>query len=388
MLPATTMCYIKMSRIPAILSVILLSGPLPAQESPKPFVTYPGPVGDYLKRIQQGRQAHSFDASVRFGQWQEKAREALIELTGLQQMEKDLGGFTPKIRLGQAEKTNEPFTRALCSIETEPGVVIPFYLLIPKDANPAQPLPLLLCPHGHDKLGLHSYAGAFKDDKHRKTVLEKEGDIGAQAARRGFVVIAPATRGLAEEVLVPDPKGRHGNRPCRAQLIHCLLGGRTPIAERIWDMQRLLDWAEKHPIIDPKRIVMTGNSGGGVLTAYTAAIDTRIKVAIPSCSFTSVTSKEGFIFHCDCCLVPKLRNWGDWKELGGLVAPRHLLIVHGVSDGLHHRPTVDKLGGQLKNIFKAAGAPNNTELEWGNSGHRFYPSLMWPFIEKALAKKK
>ena len=68
MLPATTMCYIKMSRIPAILSVILLSGPLPAQESPKPFVTYPGPVGDYLKRIQQGRQAHSFDASVRFGQ--------------------------------------------------------------------------------------------------------------------------------------------------------------------------------------------------------------------------------------------------------------------------------------------------------------------------------
>ena len=378
----------KKLKIPAILTVILFSETLLAQQAPKPFVTYPNPVENYFKRIQKGKQVHAFDASAGFGQWQEKARGALIELTGLQQMEKDLGGFTPKIRLGQAEKTNEPFTRALCSIETEPGVVIPFYLLIPKDANPAQPLPLLLCPHGHDKLGLHSYAGAFKDEKHRKTVLQREGDIGAQAARRGFVVIAPATRGLAEEVLVPDPKGRHGNRPCRAQLIHCLLGGRTPTAERIWDMQRLLDWAEKHPIIDPKRIVMTGNSGGGVLTAYTAAIDTRIKVAIPSCSFTSVTSKEGFIFHCDCCLVPKLRNWGDWKELGGLVAPRHLLIVHGVSDGLHHRPTVDKLGGQLKNIFKAAGAPNNTELEWGNSGHRFYPSLMWPFIEKALAKKK
>ena len=99
-------------------------------------------------------------------------------------------------------------------------------------------------------------------------------------------------------------------------------------------------------------------------------------------------SEEGFIFHCDCCLVPKLRNWGDWKELGGLVAPRHLLIVHGVSDGLHHRPTVDKLGGQIKNIFKKAGSPNNTALKWGNSGHRFYPNKMWPFIEKALAKKE
>jgi hypothetical protein len=31
-------------------------------------------------------------------------------------------------------------------------------------------------------------------------------------------------------------------------------------------------------------------------------------------------STEGFIFHCDCCLVPKLRNWGGWKELGGLLA--------------------------------------------------------------------
>ena len=374
----------KTLKIPAILTIILFSGTLLAQQTAKPFVTYPGSVGAYLKRIQRGKQVHAFDASVGFGQWQEKARGALIELTGLKQMEKDLDGFTPKIQLGQAEKTNELFTRALCSMETEPGVVIPFYLLIPKDANPAQPLPLLICPHGHDKLGLHSYAGAFKDEKHSRKVLENQGDIGAQAAQRGYVVIAPATRGLAEEVLVPDPKGRHGNRPCRAQLIHCLLAGRTPIGERVWDMQRLLDWAEKHPLIDPKRIAMTGNSGGGVLTAYTAAIDTRIRVAIPSCSFTSVMSAEGFIFHCDCCLVPKLRDWGDWKELGGLVAPRHLLIVHGVDDSLHHPPTVVKLASNIGKIFQAAGLPNHTKLGWGNSGHRFYPNLMWPFFEKGL----
>ena len=374
----------KTLKIPAIFTIILFSGTLLAQQTAKPFVTYHGSVGDYLKRIQRGKQVHAFDASVGFGQWQEKARGALIELTGLKQMGKDLDGFTPKIQLGQAEKTNELFTRALCSMETEPGVVIPFYLLIPKDANPAQPLPLLICPHGHDKLGLHSYAGAFKDEKHSRKVLENQGDIGAQAARRGYVVIAPATRGLAEEVLVPDPKGRHGKRPCRAQLIHCLLAGRTPIGERVWDMQRLLDWAEKHPLIDPKRIAMTGNSGGGVLTAYTAAIDTRIRVAIPSCSFTSVMSAEGFIFHCDCCLVPKLRDWGDWKELGGLVAPRHLLIVHGVDDSLHHPPTVEKLAVSIGKIFQAAGVPDHSALKWGNSGHRFYPKKMWPFIEKGL----
>ena len=374
----------KKLKIPAILAVILFSGTSLAQQTPKPFVTYPSPVGNYLKRIQKGKQVHAFDASAGFGQWQEKARGALIELTGLKRMRKDLAGFRPRVEVGKAVATQDSFTRTLCSMETEPGVVIPFYLLIPKDASKAQPRPLLLCPHGHDKLGLHSYAGAFKDEKHSRKVLENEGDIGAQAARRGFVVIAPATRGLAEEVLVPDPKGRHGKRPCRAQLIHCLLAGRTPIAERVWDMQRLLDWAEKHPLIDRTRIAMTGNSGGGVLTAYTAAIDTRIHVAIPSCSFTSVMSAEGFIFHCDCCLVPKLRDWGDWKELGGLVAPRHLLIVHGVDDSLHHPSTVEKLAVSIGKIFQAADVPNHTALKWGNSGHRFYPEKMWPFFEKGL----
>jgi len=374
----------KTLKIPAILNIILFSGTLLAQQTAKPFVTYPGSVGDYLKRIQRGKQVHAFDASAGFGQWQEKARGALIELTGLKRIRKDLAGFRPRVEVGKAVATQDSFTRTLYSMETEPGVVIPFYLLIPKDATKAQPRPLLLCPHGHDNLGLHSYAGAFKDEKHSKKVLENEGDIGAQAARHGFVAIVPATRGLAEEVLVTDPKGRHGKRPCRAQLIHCLLGGRTPIAERVWDMQHLLDWAEKHPLVDRNRIVMTGNSGGGVLTAYTAAIDTRIRVAIPSCSFTSVMSAEGFIFHCDCCLIPKLRDWGDWKELGGLVAPRHLLIVHGVSDSLHHPPTVEKLASSIREIFQAAGVPNHTELAWGNSGHRFYPKLMWPFFEKGL----
>ena len=374
----------KKLKIPAILTVILFSETLLAQQAPKPFVTYPNPVENYFKRIQKGKQVHAFDASAGFGQWQEKARGALIELTGLKRIRKDLAGFRPRVEVGKAVATQDSFTRTLYSMETEPGVVIPFYLLIPKDATKAQPRPLLLCPHGHDNLGLHSYAGAFKDEKHSKKVLENEGDIGAQAARHGFVAIVPATRGLAEEVLVTDPKGRHGKRPCRAQLIHCLLGGRTPIAERVWDMQHLLDWAEKHPLVDRNRIVMTGNSGGGVLTAYTAAIDTRIRVAIPSCSFTSVMSAEGFIFHCDCCLIPKLRDWGDWKELGGLVAPRHLLIVHGVSDSLHHPPTVEKLASSIREIFQAAGVPNHTELAWGNSGHRFYPKLMWPFFEKGL----
>ena len=120
---------------------------------------------------------------------------------------------------------------------------------------------------------------SYMNKSHREKILSREGNIAEQAALRGMIAIAPATRGLANELIVPDPKGRHGNRPCRAQLMHCLISGRTPTAERVWDMQRIIDWAWAHPLVDQKKIIMTGNSGGGVLTAYTAAIDNRISIA-------------------------------------------------------------------------------------------------------------
>lgn len=355
-----------------------------AQSDSEIFVPYPDKTTAYLKRIQQGQRAHAFESSRTFASWQQEARQALGQLIGLPRMQRELKGFTPKVSLGKPEVIENAFTRSLGTLETEPGVSIPFYILIPTGETHRGRRPLMLCPHGHDTQGHHSYAGAYLNEGHREKIEARGGNIAEQAARRGFIAIAPATRGLASEVLVPDPKGRHGNRPCRAQLMHCLVAGRTPLGERVWDMQRLLDWACAHPRVDTKRILMTGNSGGGVLTAYTAALDTRVAVAIPSCSFTALTSAEGYLFHCDCCLVPGLRDWGDWREIGGLVAPRHLLLVHGRKDGLHHHRTVDAIAQEVQTIYRAAGAPDHMTLKWGAEGHRFYPELMWPFVTQAF----
>ena len=366
---------------------LVLAGALPGQEGSKPFVRYSPETQAYLLRVQKGEQQFAFKPGTDPGPWRGEARAALGRTIGLERMGRELAAFRPRVVENGRVDVGESHTRTLHTIETEPGVSIPFYLLVPKGVGKGKRFPLVLCPHGHDPEGLHSYAGAYRDDAHRDKILGREGNIAEQAVRRGFVALAPATRGLAEEVSVPDPKGRHGNRPCRAQLMHCLVAGRTPIAERVWDMQRLLDWAVKHQLVDPGRIVMTGNSGGGVLTAYTAALDERIRVAIPSCSFTSMTSSEGYIFHCDCCMVPGLRDWGGWAEIGGLVAPRHLLLVHGVSDGLHKRADVEAVAGRVKTVFEAAGVPGNMGLKWGPGGHRFYPELMWPFVNAALGRQ-
>jgi len=149
-------------------------------------------------------------------------------------------------------------------------------------------------------------------------------------------------------------------------------------------MKMILDWATQLPEVDSTKILMMGNSGGGMVTLYASACDERVTVAVPSCSFTSIVSDHGFVFHCDCNLVPGLLTWGGSEEIAGLIAPRSLLAVNGREDSLHSPEAIEKAAEGAKKIYAAAGAPDRFEHRWGEGGHRFYPDLMWPFVKEAL----
>jgi fermentation-respiration switch protein FrsA (DUF1100 family) len=378
-----------------LLAGLILAEPVAGQdEAEKAFVEFPDATAGYLKRLHAkdllnsgvGELAFREDYPGGFAAWQRDARKKLVDLLGLPRIEQAAGDHKPVVQLGERVQ-EDGYHRQRGSIQTEPGVTIPFWLLTP-DEETSSPRPLAICAHGHDSDGWNTYAGVYRDDNHRDTTLAKDGNPGVQAVKRGFVTVVPATRGLAAVVSIPDLKGRHGKRSCRAQLIHCLLAGRTAVGERVWDTQRVLDWAlAQLPGVDPKKVVLLGNSGGGVLTVYVAALDERVTVAVPSCSFTSYTSSTGFVFHCDCCLVPRAQvELGDMADIGALTAPRALLAVHGRKDGLHSFPDVEAAMSRVHSIYSAAGAPKRFHHEWGVEGHKFYPEFMWPFIETALAR--
>ena len=370
----------------SILLSTLVSPSLSAQE--KPFVRYPENVEDFVRTLHRGKPgklAFNHTAAADINAWRTTARAKLVELLGLNQMQEDLASFQPIVKMGASVDAGD-HRRTAGTIETEPGLQIPFWFLEPKSKpTSSSGYPLAICSHGHDTIGRDTYAGVWHDDKHQQLGISRGGPIAVQAVQRGFITLVPATRGLAADASLPDLKGRHGKRPCRAQLIHALLAGRTAVGERVWDIQRLLDWALKLPNVDSSRVMMTGNSGGGVLTVHAAAIDTRITVAVPSCSFTSFTSETGYIFHCDCCLIPRAQTeLGDFSDIGGLISPRPLLAINGVKDGLHHASDVEKAMAHVKSIYKAANAEGKFSHQWGQSGHQFYPDLMWPFIEKRI----
>jgi len=314
-----------------------------------------------------------------FRQWQADARPVLRRLIGLDRIAALVGDHKPTVKLDPPKDLGR-YTRQRGRIDTEPNVRIPFWLLKPKGRGP---FPLAVLPHGHNKRGYDVYAGVYPSEPDRRRSLAEDRDVAVQAAERGFVAVAPATRGLGADG-VPDVHGRHGDRDCRSHLMHCLLAGRTPIGERIWDVQRIMDWAAGLPEVNAKDILMMGNSGGGMVTIYAAACDERITIAVPSCSFSVLVSPQGRIYHCDCNMVPGILGLGDLYDVAGLAAPRHLLTVNGRTDALHSVADVSRAAERVRAIFTASGHPARYQHRWGSAGHRFYKDLMWPFVLEAL----
>jgi dienelactone hydrolase len=312
--------------------------------------------------------------------WQSTARPALQRLLGLEHMARALADHQPTVELGDTEDLGA-FTRQSGDIDTEPDVRIPFWLLKPKGPGRR---PLAVMPHGHEARGFDTYAGISPNEEHRRQrIVEREADVAVQAAKRGFIAIAPSTRGF-EPSYVPDITKRHDGRGCRSQLIHCLLAGRTVIGERVWDMQRIIDWAVTLPDVDAGNILVMGNSGGGVSTTYTAACDTRVTVAVPSCSFATYVGSGGLVHHCDCNSVPGILRFGEFHDVAGLIAPRFLLIVNGKDDKLFPLSEVDKAVAGVQAIYAAAGQPDRFQHRYGQKGHQFYGDIMWPFVQAAI----
>jgi len=355
----------------------------------QPFVEYSERDSAYLSRLhQQIRGPLSVEqiSGRGFRRWQMIARRKLTELLGLDVIARDNRGYHGQVRL-QDSIADDGFSRTLGKIETEAGIEIPFWLLVP-NGREQQLRPLAICAQGHGGNSWNNYAGIYQNAAEREKALARNSTPGLESVRRGYITIVPAVRGLSAVTSIADPKGRHGNQLCRAQLIHCLLAGRTAIGERVWDCQKILDWAlTAVPNVDAKRVLFTGNSGGGVLSVYMAALDERIAVAVPSCSFTSYTDDSGFVFHCDCCLVPRVQSeLGDFSDIGALVVPRYLLAVHGKQDGLHHYPAVEAAMARVARVYDRLDQEGRFAHRWGEQGHKFYPELMWPFIENAFAE--
>jgi cephalosporin-C deacetylase-like acetyl esterase len=110
--------------------------------------------------------------------------------------------------------------------------------------------------------------------------------------KRGFLVLAIDPPSQGERLEYFDPAlGRSrvgaGVREHDMYGAQCFLTGANVARWEIWDGIRAVDYLLTRSDVDPKRIAVIGNSGGGTQSAYLAALDSRLAAAAPSCYITS-----------------------------------------------------------------------------------------------------
>jgi dienelactone hydrolase len=312
-----------------------------------------------------------------FIKWQKGFRSELKKLLGLDILERELSNYQSKGEKISSEDIGFA-TREHWLIWTEPTVPLPFILLRPK--NIGQSNGLIITPHGHSR-NTELYAGIYTNEAERESGEKGERNVAVQAVKEGYFAIAPTTRGFGQ-TRTPEDQKSDATSSCRTLLMHDLLVGRTPIGDRVWDLSKIIDWALANLPVDHEKIAVTGNSGGGTVTLFAAACDTRIKMALPSSYFCTFTGSIGSLHHCDCNYVPGILQLGEMADVAGLIAPRPFCAIQGKLDKIFPIEESQKAFDQLKKIYSAAGAPDKCELYIGSEGHRYYKDGVWPFVRK------
>jgi dienelactone hydrolase len=108
--------------------------------------------------------------------------------------------------------------------------------------------------------------------------------------------------------------------------------------ERAWTVLRVLDWLlnDSGVRFDPARMLVTGISLGGELTAFVAALDPRIAVAVPAGYSPDLSVLKYKNSHgCWNWSFAEIREYLDSSDLFALIAPRPLIIQTGALDTVY-----------------------------------------------------
>ena len=323
-----------------------------------------------LEIIEKTTPALRYNGKEDFKAWQMKARTKLFELLGMQNLKKSINNnFTIEY-----VKEEDTYTEYRFTLESEPGYTFPSVMRVPKGIEGK--IPVILCLQGHSK-GMHISLGKPIYEGDEETISGGDRDFVVRANKEGYAAIAIEQRNFGE--CGGTPKGPD----CHVSSMSAIINGRTTIGERALDTSTVIDAIIEHfDFLDTDNIALMGNSGGGTATFYTACLDERIKLAVPSCAVCTYKHSIAAMKHCVCNFVPNIANYFDMGDLAGMIAPRKLVVVNGKNDDIFPEPGVIESFEIIKSLYAAAGVPDNCALVTGAGGHRFYADDAWPVMHK------
>lgn len=188
-------------------------------------------------------------------------------------------------------------------------------------------------------------------------------------AQLGFVSL------IVETIDLGEVRGDH-HGTYRRGWFHWYSRGYTPAGVELLNAIRALDLLQARPEVDGGRLGVTGISGGGACTWWTAAADERIQAAAPVCGTGTLASHiidRTIDGHCDCMWWTNTYLW-DLADVGALIAPRPLLIASADQDAIFSIDSVRTVHRQLSGLYQMLGAADNCVLVQTPGPHSYYPT--------------
>ena len=192
--------------------------------------------------------------------------------------------------------------------EALPGLWIPALLYEPEKLS--GPVPVGLAVNGHDPLG--------KAAKYKQIRC-------INMAKRGMVVLNPEWFNMGQ---LRQENFAHYKMN---QLDLCGTSGLAPF---YLAMSKGLDVLLAHPNADPKRVAVSGLSGGGWQTIVISSLDTRVTLTNPVAGYSSIRTRARYAQDLgDSEQTPvDLAATADYSQLTALMAPRPTLLTYNAKD--------------------------------------------------------
>lgn len=301
-----------------------------------------------------------------------------------------LGGFSEQRDDLQPEtlerKEFADYVRLRVAYTSTGSLRVPAYVLLPKNGAKMRN-PAVLALHGHG-YGSKEIVGLFPDGS------ENRGDPGihkrfaVELVRRGFVVIAPEVIGFGERKLKEDRQAESAvHNSCFPLASRLLLMGKTLPGLRIFESFRALDYLQTLDEVDGERIGCMGLSGGGLIAAFTAALDERIKATVVSGYANTFRGSIMASRHCLDNYIPGILQHAEMPELIGLVAPRPLFVEAGERDPLFPKNRVDEALEVLCGIYRDFSAKSHLSWDIFPGKHEISGRKSFDWLKKTLLMK-
>jgi len=243
--------------------------------------------------------------------------------------------------------------------QSRPGFHVTSNVYVPESVSGPCPAVVGACGHSMDGKACDAY----------HTFCQK-------LVRQGFIVLIyePCNQGERDQYALLD------ERSCVASCCpaHNMMGKQLELVGeyygmwRAWDGIRAVDLLLSRPDVDPTRLGVTGNSGGGTMTEWLWACDDRFTMAAPSCFVTTFMCNLENELPADCEQYPP-GVIGAGLEMADLMiarAPKPALLL-GQTYDFFDRRGLHEAFGDLSRVYDVLGHSQNIELFIGPNTHGY-----------------